>query len=195
MDASEELVDAAREHEEWLGRTEELLLRYDALMFPGNTIKVVRFAGIKDMRGAIRYYNEEDHEAYFFNPVVHLESIENTLKQNETPSEKTLLEVDRMGAILSASAVRLRACKIYAPPLRSFTEVVHDDRIPWPVKVALNQNPTIKRYAKGAKGELNSLYDGIPFAVSFDLAVVGKLASHAFRNDLPIEWLRPFILA
>jgi hypothetical protein len=58
----------------------------------------------------------------------------------------------------------------------------------------LHKHPKLEADERRAKGGLRSLSTGRRFADDLDLSIVSTLASYGYRNNMPPEWLRPFIL-
>ena len=173
----------------WITETENLLLHLDSIMFPTEQHAVYSDAKIS---GHITYQGE--HEAYFFNSTEYFEALKASfLKTNITP-EISYYEAQRHAVVLSAYADRLRAWDLYRVPIRSLPKALCDDRIPWEVRRSLQRNEKVKEYSHLSRGRLRTLTSGRVAAESVDLIIIAMLANHTYRNGIPIELLRPFVL-
>lgn len=182
-------VLAVDEGARWITETENLLLRLDSIMFPTEQHAVYSDA---DITGHITYQGE--HEAYFFNSTGYFNALKASfLKTNITP-HMSYYEAQRHAVVLSAYAVRLRAWDLYRVPIRSLPGALCDDRIPWEVRRSLQRNEKVREYAYLSRGRLRTITSGRVAAESVDLIIISMLANHAYRNAIPIEWLRPFVL-
>lgn len=173
----------------WADYTENVILQYDAMMFPEEIHHIFSKA---DIRGHITY--QDEHEMYLFNSDVYIRDIEQMMHKHGTPLNHEFDEVKRLAAILSVFAARLRAWELFHPPRRGLTETLRDDRIPWKARRILHKNPQLQERDRRAKGGLRSLSTGRLFSDDVDLIILSTLASYGHRNQMSPEWLRPFIL-
>jgi len=181
---------ASQEGEHWLEHTENLILRFDAVMFPDEQHKIFTTS---DIQGEITY--QDEHETYLFNGTQYFEKLKKQLERANLPPEASYYEVQRTAVILSACAVRLRAWELFSVPLRTIPETLGDNRIPWEIRRTLNNRKEIRALMDMSRGSLQHLPSGVKALQNIDLAVVASLSRHMYSHGLPIEWLRPFILA
>lgn len=180
---------ASQEGAQWIDHTENLLLNFDATMFPEEKHLIYTTS---DIDGDITY--QDEHEAYLFNSVQYFEGLKNRLVQYNIPVQESFYEVQRTAVALSAYATRLRAWELFAVPLRTLPDVCRDERIPWDARRMLRSSQEVQRFAEKTLGARRNLPSGIAASRSIDLTIVATLANYAYRNGLPTEWLRPFIL-
>ncbi len=182
-------VLAVNEGSHWIHHTENLLLHLDALMFPSEQHAVYTHA---DITGHITYQSE--HEAYFFNSAKYFEALKMTFLRENISPDMSFYEAQRRAVVLAAYAVRLRAWELYRVPMRSLSVAICDERIPWEVRRSLRQNEKVGTYDRLSRGRLRTMTSGRIAAENLDLVIVSSLANHAYRNGIPMDWLRPFIL-
>ena len=180
---------AKTEGAHWIDHTEDMLLRFDEVMFPDKQHLLYSDTNITNH---ITY--QDEHEAYLFNSKGYFDVLKVGLIKDEVRPEMAFYEVQRRAVILSAYAVRLRAWEIFRMPLRSLQELVRDERVPWAWRKLICQHPTLKGYDHKCRGALLRTSEGRCAAQNIDLSIVSTLANQAYRASYPTEWLRPFVL-
>lgn len=182
-------VLATTERYRWIDHTEDMLLRYDSIMFPDEQHLLYSDAKITNH---ITY--QDEREAYLFNSEGYFNVLKDGLAKEKVTPDMAFYEVERRAVILSAYAVRLRAWEIYDPPLRSLHELMRDDRVPWKWRKLIFEDSKLRALELRSRGALRKTRDGLNSAQSVDLSIVATLANQAYRSGQPTVWLRPFVL-